>query len=142
MNGFGGASKGYPPFEGQGTDFPCMDGHISFRTQSQYDFELDQFAAHEGEHFQTLPKFSRRQQESLDVRLLLGPTAPRQYLSHAEGRQESAHRQVQKLASTGQHKPHVDWSWNKAPTASQAKPQDRRDEKTRERHHHSDRVSS
>ena len=128
MYGFGGASKGYPPFEGQGTHSPRMDDRTSFRAQSRYDFELDQFATHEAEHFRTFPEFSRQRQESQDVQLLLGPTAPRQYPSHAERRQESAQRQAYKYSSTGQHKPHTeDWTWSKAPTASKTKPQDRRD---------------
>ena len=91
----------------------------------QYDFELDQFATHEAEHFRTFPEFSRQWKESQDVRLLLGPTAPRQY---PECRQESAQCQAHKSSSTGQHKPHTeDWTWSKAPTASKATPQDRRD---------------
>ena len=91
----------------------------------QYDFELDQFATHEAEHFRTFPEFSRQRKESQDVRLLLGPTAPRQY---PECRQESAQCQAHTSSSTGQHKPHTeDWTWSKAPTASKATPQDRRD---------------
>ena len=96
MNGFGGASKGYPPFEGQGTHSPRMDDRTSFRPKSRYDFELDQFATYETEHSRTFSEFSRQRLESQDVRLLLGPTAPRQYPSHAERRQEFAQRQAHK----------------------------------------------
>ena len=128
MNGFGEACKGYPPFEGQGTHLPHVDDSTSFWAQSRYDFELDQFATHEAEHFRTFSEFSRQRQESQDVQLLLGPIVPRQYPSHAERRQESAQCQAHKSSSTGQHKPHTeDWTWSKAPIANKAKPQDRHD---------------
>ena len=105
-----------------------VDDRTWFRAQSRYDFELDQFDTHEAEHFWTFSKFSTQRQESQDVRLVLGPTALRQYLLHAEHRQVSAQCHAQKSSTTGQHKPHTeDWTWSKAPTANKAKPQDRRD---------------